>query len=165
MGGTTDYTDSEISEGRPSSRHLTPWVRRISAPSALTSVSSVKSVVPIAGFSPISAVPLGPSLGIALAPDLMRGSDHLVVGSLQSAAPEPPHEKAREHGARGLSETAGQSVLRTPGARRRRRCWTGSSSGRVRRHNRRRSRCARSRGRPRRLRGAGCPRRSSRPAR
>ena len=53
MGGTTDYTDytdSEISECRPASLHLTQWVRRIFAPSALKSVSSVKSVVPISGF-------------------------------------------------------------------------------------------------------------------
>ena len=53
LGGTTDftdYTDSEISEGRPASLHLTQWVRRVFAPSALKSVSSVKSVVPISGF-------------------------------------------------------------------------------------------------------------------
>ncbi len=94
------------------------------------------------------------------------GAEGPLVRSRASAGPRRrQHEKARGPRARGLFETAGRSVLRTPGARRRRRCWTGSLSGRVRRHNRRKSRCARSRGRPRRLRGAGCPRRSSRPAR
>ena len=94
------------------------------------------------------------------------GAEGPLVRSRASAGPRRRrHEKAREHRARGLFETAGQSALRTPSALRRRRCWTGSSRGRARRHNRRRSRCARSRGRPRRLRGAGCPNRSPRPGR
>lgn len=94
------------------------------------------------------------------------GAEGAAVRSRESAAPcRRRHEKAREHGARGLFGSAGRSALRTRGAGRRRRCWTGSSSGRVRRHNRRRSQCARSRGRPRRLRGAGYPSRFRHPAR